>query len=122
MTPTVRQFLDDDLPVSLGQDDIEDAYYPFGRHSMLEVAFLAAHILGFLTDEDQAKLLDLVTRRAARVLGIEGHALREGNVANLCIHHDERLVDVLREHARPRWVIREGRVVAESEISSRIHR
>ena len=39
----VREFLDDDLPVALGQDDIEDAYYPFGRHNMLEVAFLAAH-------------------------------------------------------------------------------
>ena len=33
------------LPVALGQDDIEDAYYPFGRHNMVEIAFLAAHAL-----------------------------------------------------------------------------
>jgi cytosine deaminase len=118
----VRQFLKDGLPVALGQDDIEDAYYPFGRHNLLEVAFLAAHILGFLDNDDQAGLLDLVTRRAARVIGLDGHAIAEGNLANLCIHHDERLVDVLREHARPRWVIREGHVVAESELSSRILR
>lgn len=118
----VRQFLNDDLPVALGQDDIEDAYYPFGRHSMLEVAFLAAHALGFISNPDQLKLLDLITRRAARVLGIQGHAIAEGNVANLCLHHGERLVDVLSEHARPRFVIREGRVVAESEITSRLVR
>ena len=68
----VREFLDDDLPVALGQDDIEDAYYPFGRHNMLEVAFLAAHVLGFLSGPDQLRLLDLVTERAARVLGIRG--------------------------------------------------
>lgn len=118
----VRRFLDDGLPVALGQDDIEDAYYPFGRHNLLEVAFLAAHTLGFLTDADQARLLDMVTVRAARVLGIEGHAIAEGNAANLCVHHDERLVDVLREHAPPRWVLRAGRVVAESEVTSRILR
>jgi cytosine deaminase len=118
----VREFLDEDLPVALGQDDIEDAYYPFGRHNMLEVAFLAAHILGFLSGPDQLRLLDLVTGRAARVLGIEGHGIAEGNRADLCVHHHERVVDVLSEHARPRWVLRGGRVVAESEERSAIHR
>jgi cytosine deaminase len=118
----VREFLDDDLPVALGQDDIEDAYYPFGRHNMLEVAFLAAHTLGFLTGPDQLRLLDLVTGRAARVLGIADHGIAVGNRADLCVHHHERVVDVLREHARPRWVLRAGRVVAESEEHSTIRR
>jgi cytosine deaminase len=117
----VRRFLDDGLAVSLGQDDIEDAYYPFGRHNMLEVAFLAAHLLGFLSNDDQARLLDMVTVRAARVLGIDGHAIAEGNVADLCVHRGERLVDVLREHARPRFVVRRGRLVAESETVSSLH-
>ena len=86
----VRELLDEDLPVALGQDDIEDAYYPFGRHNMLEVAFLAAHVLGFLSGPDQLRLLDLVTERAARVLGIEGHGIAVGNRADLCVHHHER--------------------------------
>ena len=118
----VRELLDEGLPVALGQDDIEDAYYPFGRHNMLEVAFLAAHVLGFLSGPDQLRLLDLVTERAARVLGIEGHGIAVGNRADLCVHHHERVVDVLREHARPRWVLRRGKVVAESEERSQIHR
>ena len=118
----VRRFLDDDLPVALGQDDIEDAYYPFGRHNMLEVAFLAAHLLGFLSGPDQVRLLDMVTGLAARVLGLGEHGIAEGNRADLCVHHHERVVDVLREHARPRWVLRAGRVVAESEEHSQIHR
>jgi len=37
-------------PVALGQDDIEDAYYPYGRHDMLEVAFLASHLTGAPAD------------------------------------------------------------------------
>lgn len=118
----VREFLEDGIPVALGQDDIEDAYYPFGRHSMLEVAFLAAHTLRFLTGADQRLLLDLITTRAADVLGVPDHAIAEGNPANLCVHPDGRLRDVLTEHARPRWVIREGRVVAESETTTRLQR
>jgi cytosine deaminase len=55
-------------------------------------------------------------------MGIDRHALAVGAPANLCIHSGERLVDVLREHARPRWVVRRGRVVAESETSGRITR
>ena len=112
----VRRFIAEGLPVALGQDDIEDAYYPFGRHNMLEVAFLAAHILGFLSAVDQRHLIELITTRAAEVLGIAGHRIEEGNATDLCIHDQERLVDVLREHAAPRWVIRDGRVLAESGV------
>jgi cytosine deaminase len=118
----VREFLDEDLPVALGQDDIEDAYYPFGRHNMLEVAFLAAHLLGFLSGPDQLRLVDLVTTRAARVLGLDEHTIAVGRRADLCVHRAERVVDLLREHAKPRWVLRGGRVVAESEERSQIHR
>jgi cytosine deaminase len=118
----VRTFLRAGLPVALGQDDIEDAYYPFGRHNMLEVAFLAAHVLQFLSAADQRALVDLVTGRAARVLGVPDHAIAPGNRASFCVHGSERVVDLLREHARPRWVVRQGRVVAESRSSTMIHR
>ena len=106
------------VPVALGQDDIEDAYYPFGRHSMWEVAFLCAHGLGWLSGPQQERLLDLVTVRAADVLGIEGHRLAVGNRADLVVHEQERVVDVLREHAAPRWVVSRGRVVATTTTST----
>ena len=112
----VRRLVASGLPVALGQDDIEDAYYPFGRHNMLEVAFLAAHLLGFVTDADQRVLVELVTTRAAEVLGIEGHRTAVGRPANICIHDCERVVDLLREHQPPRWVLGGGRVVAETDI------
>lgn len=115
----VERFLSLGVPVALGQDDIEDAYYPYGRQNMLEVAFLASHLLELKAAADQERLLDLVTGSAARVLGVPAHRLAVGNPANLCIHGSERLVDVLREHAAPRWVISRGRVVAETETTTR---
>jgi cytosine deaminase len=114
----VREFLGQGIPVALGQDDIEDAYYPFGRHSMLEVAFLAAHLLGFLSETDQRALLDMVTDQAALVLGIPDHGIAVGRPANLCVHGSERVVDLLRHHEAPRFVIGRGRVLARTETST----
>jgi cytosine/creatinine deaminase len=106
------------IAVALGQDDIEDAYYPFGRNNMLEVAFLAAHLLGFLSAPDQERLVDFVTTGAARVLGIADHAIAPGNPANLAIHDSETVAGLLSRHAAPRWVISRGRVVAENRDST----
>lgn len=114
----VREFLAAGLPVALGQDDIEDAYYPFGRNNMLEVAFLGAHLLDFRSDADQVLLIEMVTSRAAAVLGMTDHRIAAGNPANLCVHGENRVVDLLRQHAAPRWVIAGGRVVAQDGVLS----
>ncbi len=114
----VRQFDRAGIPVALGQDDIQDAYYPYGRHSLLEVAFLASHLLDLRSGPDQLRLLDMITTQAARVLGVEGHEVAVGAAANLCVHQAERVVDLLGEHAAPRWVISRGRVIAETETTT----
>jgi len=114
----VQQFDRAGLPVAFGQDDIEDAYYPYGRHSMLEVAFLASHLLEMRSGVDQLRLLDMITTQAGRVLGIEGHEVVVGATADLCVHDSERVVDLLRDHAAPRWVVSQGRIVAGTDITT----
>jgi cytosine deaminase len=99
------------IAVALGQDDIEDAYYPFGRHNLLEVAFLAAHLLDMRSSAQQEVLIDLVTTSAARVLGLRGYGLRLGGPADLLVHDATRTVDLLARHAPPRTVIRAGEVL-----------
>ncbi|WP_166503512.1 amidohydrolase family protein [Modestobacter italicus] len=101
------------VDVALGQDDIEDAYYPFGRHNLLEVAFLAAHLLDMRTAPQQEVLVDLVTTSAARVLGLTGYGLRVGGPADLLVHDAARTVDLLAHHAAPRVVVRGGVVLCQ---------
>jgi len=99
------------VAVALGQDDIEDAYYPFGRHNLLEVAFLAAHLLDMRSARQQDVLIDLVTNSAAQVMGLSRYGLRIGGPADLLVHDATRTVDLLARHAAPRAVVRDGRVV-----------
>ncbi len=94
---------------------------PYGRHDMLEVAFLASHLLDLRTGTVQLRLVDMVTTQAARVLGITGHAIQTGAPADLCVHDQERVVDLIREHAAPRWVVARGRVVAETATATTFH-
>lgn len=106
------------LPIALGQDDIADAYYTFGQHNMLEVAFLAAHILGMSTTSGINKLFDMITTRAADVMRVEGHHLEVGAVANIVVLDGKNVREVLARHRAPRFVISRGRLIASSRYES----
>ena len=109
------------LPVALGQDDIADAYYPYGQHNLLEVAFIASHILGASGFTDMDVLLDMVTTRAADVLGMRDHRLREGSPADLVVLDGASTWEALRRHNPPPYVVRGGRVVVENSSSSKFY-
>lgn len=110
----VKDLFAEGVAVALGQDDIADAYYPFGRNNMLEVAFLAAHLLWMTSDQDLDILYDLITTNAAKAMGIKNFALREGNPANLVVLDAETVAEALMYHEAPLYVIKDGKVVTAS--------
>ncbi|HEX3930141.1 MAG TPA: amidohydrolase family protein [Nocardioides sp.] len=114
----VRELTAMGLPVALGQDDIEDAFYPFGRHNMTEVAFLGAHALGAVDTAGIDLVYDAVTTTAATVLGLTGHRLEVGGNADLVVHRHERLRPVLAHHEAPAYVVASGRLVAASSAET----
>jgi cytosine deaminase len=108
--------LDSGLTVALGQDDIEDAYYPYGQGNLLEVAFLASHVLHRFTLDDAAAFLDMVTVHARRAIGLPDAAITEGEPADLVVLDGATPREVLALHRPPRAVVRRGRVVATTEV------
>jgi len=107
----VRDLYDDGIGVALGQDDIADAYYPYGRNNMLEVAFLASHLMWMTTFEEMEILYDLITTRAAQTMAISGFEMKEGNQANLVVLNAESVWEALTDHEAPRHVIKDGKEV-----------
>ena len=99
------------ITVCLGQDDISDAYYPFGRNNMLEVAFLASHLLWMMSRDDMETLYDMITTRPARALRLADVTLAPGAAANFVVLDLPSVLEALRFHDRPRAVISHGRVV-----------
>ncbi len=112
----VRDLLDAGLLVCLGQDDITDAYYPYGRNSMLEVAFLASHLLWMTAAPDRERLYDMITTEAARAIGVSDFGLKVGGPAHLVVLQSPDVLEALREHAPPAFVVSHGRVLGEADF------
>jgi len=107
----VGELLELGVNVILGQDDISDAYYAFGRNNMLEVAFLGAHLLWMMTSAGQAAMYDTVTVNAAKGMNVLGHEVAVGNRANLVVLDAPNVTEALRFQAPPRCVVSHGNPV-----------
>jgi cytosine deaminase len=114
----VKELLEEGVTVCLGQDDISDGYYPFGRNNMLEVAFLAAHLLWMTTNRELETLYNMVTINAAQAMNINRHSLKIGNPANLVILAAPNILEALREHAAPLHVISHGIPIDRAQMES----
>jgi cytosine deaminase len=112
----VKELLAAGVNVCFGQDDISDAYYPFGRNSMLEVAFLAAHLLWMTTRPEMETLYDMITSRAARAIGVRDHALEVGAPANFVVLEAPDVLEALRDHAPPAAVVSHGKLVDQARM------
>jgi len=110
----VKDLLAAGVPVALGQDDIADAYYPFGKCNMQQIAFLASHLLWMTTFADMELLWDMITTSAAKVLNMKGHVLEVGGNADLVVLHASNVYHAIWEHAAPAYVIKNGKVISES--------
>jgi cytosine deaminase len=107
----VRDLYDVGVAVALGQDDIADAYYPYGRNNMLEVAFLASHLLWMTSLQEMDVLYDLITTKAAQAVGIRDFEMKEGHSANLVVLDAESVREGLTQHEAPLHVIKDGKEV-----------
>ncbi len=107
----VKELLEEGVLVCLGQDDISDAYYPFGRNNMLEVAFLNSHLLWMTTRREMETLYDMVTVNAARAIGLQDFGLQVGCAANLVVLKDADVLEALRYHEAPAYVVSHGKLV-----------
>lgn len=111
----VRELLEEGVNVALGQDDIADAYYPYGRNKMLEVAFLASHLLWMTSLSDMETLYDMITVKAAKAMGVKDHELKVGAPANLVVLGAESVYEAIWYQVEPRYVVSRGKIVVENE-------
>lgn len=117
----VQQLLSSGVNVAFGQDDIADAYYPYGRNKMLEVAFLCSHLLWMTSLRDMETIYDMITTRAAKAMNIKDHELRVGGAADMVVFNVKSVYEAIWNQAEPRYVISRGKVVAENEEKTIFH-
>ena len=110
----VKEMIAHGINVSFGHDCVMDPWYALGTHDMLEVAHMGLHV-GHMTGVDEMRAcFDAVTVNGARTLGLEGYGLEPGCNADMVILQAADPIEALRTRATRLYVIRRGRVIAES--------
>mgnify|MGYP001770685046 CR=1 FL=1 len=108
----VEEALRSGVNVALGQDDCNDAYYPYGQCSPLEVAFLASHLLWSMDPSGRETIYDMITWRASKAIGYESR-LEVGGEADLVILRHDSVKDAIRYHDDPLYVFKKGDLIFE---------
>lgn len=116
----VRELLAAGVNVASGQDDVNDPYYPFGRSSQLEVALFMAHAAHLTYPPELETVLDMVTVNAARALRLAGYGLQPGDRGDLLVWDAGGVKEALTLQRPPAWVVRGGRVVARTTVSTEL--
>jgi cytosine/creatinine deaminase len=111
----LKELLAAGVNVSLGNDVIMDPWYLMGKADLVDAAHLALHFTYMSGLEEIPEMLRCATARGARTLGIEDeYGIDEGKPADLVVFDAPNEIETIRLRAPRRWVIRRGRVIAET--------
>ena len=117
----VGELLDRGVNVSFGQDCVKDTFYPFGRNDPLEIAWLTAHAAHLSLPSQIEQVFAMPTTSAAKVMRLTGYGLATGDRANMVILEATTAAEAIGRQAARRWVIRDGRVLAENQATRTTH-
>jgi cytosine deaminase len=95
---------------------VADPFYPFGRNDQQEVVAYLCHTAHMTAPSEIDAAFDFVTYNAARALRLQDYGLEPGCKADLNILAAPTFREVLRRQQPPRWAIRDGKVLARTQV------
>jgi len=102
------------INVACGHDSIMDPWYPLGRGSMLDAISMLVHVGQMTGRTELYRAYEMVTSNPARAAEVEW-GVKEGLPANFVVFDCDDEAEAIRLRPAARWVVRQGRVVAETE-------
>ena len=113
----VKELMAAGINVCFGHDDVFDPWYPLGTGNMLQVLHMGLHVCQLMGYQQINDGLQLVTDNSARTFGLTDYGIVSGNPANLIILPAENGFEAVRCQVPVRWSIREGRVIATTQLA-----
>jgi len=117
----VKEFLREGVNVAIGQDDIDDPYYPFGRGDMLELAWLMCHAAHLGSPAEMESAFDMITYNAAKGMRLPKYGVKVGDYADLVLLDAPNVHETLRLQPDRLSVLKRGRMVAETRSRRELH-
>ncbi len=105
--------------VACGHDSIMDPWYPLGRGSMLDAVSMLVHVAQMSGRDELFRAYEMVTTNPARAAEVE-YGVKEGRPADFVVFDCEDEAEAIRLRPAARWVVRQGRVVAETQPATSV--
>jgi cytosine/creatinine deaminase len=102
------------INVACGHDSIMDPWYPLGRGSMLDALSMLVHVGQMTGRAELFRAYEMVTVNPARAAQVPW-GVKEGMPANFVVFDCSDEAEAIRLRPAARWVVRAGRVVAETQ-------
>jgi cytosine deaminase len=115
----VKELLAAGVNVACGQDCVHDTFYPFGQNDPLEIAFLLCHASQMSQPGEILTVMDMVTNNGAKALRVPDFRVAVGGVADLVVLDARDARGAFATRLPRRWVIRKGRLIAETHSETR---
>jgi cytosine deaminase len=115
----VKELLAAGVNVACGQDCVHDTFYPFGQNDPLEIAFLLCHASQMSHPAEILTVMDMVTSNGAKALRVPDFGVTVGSVADLVVLDARDAREAFARRSPRRWVIRKGKLIAESRPEMR---
>lgn len=106
--PPVLRLREAGVLVFSGNDNIRDAWWPYGNGDMLLRAMLVGYRSGFHTDDELQVALDLVTESAARAIGLADYGLEIGRDATFLVLDEPNGAAAVAGTTPRRRIVRHG--------------
>lgn len=99
LTP-VSMLLKHNVNVVFATNNIQNPFTPFGTGNILNIAYLFAEVTQMGTAEDANTILDMLTYRSAKALGLNAYGINIGAVADLVLFDTKQLRNVLLDQPK----------------------
>ncbi|SDK23501.1 amidohydrolase family protein [Streptomyces indicus] len=116
----VRDLWDAGVLTACSNNNIRNAFTPYGTGDLLDTALLLARLAHLSGPSDLHRVLRLVTHDAARVVGLTDYGVHVGAAADLVVADTRDYDAVLLERPVRSAVIKAGRIVARATHTSEL--
>lgn len=106
--PPILQLRAAGVRVFTGNDNIQDAWWPYGNGDMLQRAMLVGYRSGFYTDEELHVALHMATEAGAAVLEKSGYGLKVGHEATFVVVKAPNAAAAVAAVPADRAIVRSG--------------
>ncbi|WP_456306448.1 cytosine deaminase [Oleomonas cavernae] len=118
----VKELMAAGLNVACGHDCVMDPWYAMGSHDMLEVANVGLHVGQMTGVGEMQAMFQSVTANGARTLNLDGYGLDVGCHGDLVVLQARNPIEALRLKPARLWVVRRGRVIAQTPpVEATVH-